>query len=170
MGSLSKLIAKQNLNSGNSPPVDPSLAATSPAASTAPQLAAPAARKVPRVPGEKLAIAEPSASRASDEIGPCPTCGCPLAWESIYRDGALKCEQCHPPPSRRIIGERWAIVTAGVEVLADGTLRGTPTHSWQPLRDCWRHSKRLRGELAGRTLDEQIVWEAQVKFEKRMSG
>ena len=130
--------------------------------SIAPQLAAPTARKVPRVPGEKLAIAEPSASRASDEIGPCPTCGCPLAWESIYRDGVKKCEQCHPAPSRRIVGERWAIVTAGVEVLADGSIQGTPAHSWQPLRDCWRHSKRLRGELAGRTLEEQIVWEAEV--------
>ena len=119
----------------------PPLAATS--------SAAPAARKVPRVPGEKLAIAELAAPREPDEIGPCPTCGCPLAWESIYRDGVKKCEQCHPAPSRRIVGERWAIVTAGVEVLPGGEIRGdpAPSHSWQPLRDCWRHAAAL-AELA----------------------
>jgi hypothetical protein len=151
MGSLSKLIAKQNLNSGNSPPVDPPLEAPLPVMSTAPQPAVPAARKVPRVPGEKLAITELAAPREPDEIGPCPTCGCPLAWESIYRDGVKKCEQCHPAPSRRIVGERWAIVTAGVEVLPGGEIRGdpAPSHSWQPLRDCWRHAAAERDRLEG---------------------
>jgi hypothetical protein len=151
MGSLSKLIAKQNLNSGNSPPVDPPLEAPLPVMSTAPQPAVPAARKVPRVPGEKLAIAELAAPREPDEIGPCPTCGCPLAWESIYRDGVKKCEQCHPAPSRRIVGERWAIVTAGVEVLPGGEIRGdpAPSHSWVPLRDCWRHAAAECGRLEG---------------------
>jgi hypothetical protein len=121
----------------------PPLAATS--------SAAPAARKVPRVPGEKLAIAELAAPREPDEIGPCPTCGCPLAWESIYRDGVKKCEQCHPPPSRRIVGERLAIVTAGVEVLPGGEIRGdpAPSHSWVPLRDCWRHAAAECGRLEG---------------------
>jgi hypothetical protein len=119
----------------------PPLAATS--------SAAPAARKVPRVPGAEPAPVPREVLDRSNEIGPCPTCGCPLAWESIYRDGVKKCEQCHPAPSRRIVGERWAIVTAGVEVLADGSIHGTPTHSWQPLRDCWRHAAAERDRLEG---------------------
>ena len=109
----------------------PPLAATS--------SATPAARKVPRVPG----VTDPTTAK------PCPTCGCPLAWESIYRDGVKKCEQCHPAPSRRIVGERWAIVTAGVEVLPGGEIRGdpAPSHSWQPLRDCWRHAAAERDSV-----------------------
>jgi hypothetical protein len=166
MGLISKIVknSQQPQKSAESAAQIPQEASPLAAPSPAVSMGVAAARKVPRVPGEVL--------DRSNEIGPCPACGCPLAWESIYRDGVLKCEQCHPAPSRRIVGERWAIVTAGVEVLPGGEIRGDPaqSHSWVPLRDCWRHSKRLRGELAGRTLEEQIVVEAQAKFENRRSG
>lgn len=123
-------------------PHRPTEVSTPLAATSSATPAAPAARKVPRVPGAEPMPVPREVLDRSNEIGPCPTCGCPLAWESIYRDGIKKCEQCYPPPSRRIVGERWAIVTAAAD-------NGTPTHSWQPLRDCWRHAAAERDRLEG---------------------
>lgn len=40
---------------------------------------------------------------------PCRTCGSYLAWESIYRDGILRCDQCHPAPSPAMIGRWWGL-------------------------------------------------------------
>jgi hypothetical protein len=153
MGLISKIVknSQQPQKSAESAAQIPQEASPLAAPAPAVSMVVAAARKVPRVPGEKLAIAELAAPREPDEIGPCPTCGCPLAWESIYRDGVKKCEQCHPAPSRRIVGERWAIVTAGVEVLPGGEIRGdpAPSHSWVPLRDCWRHAAAERDRLEG---------------------
>jgi len=144
MGVRSKRLKTENGGDFASP-----LAAPSPAVS----MVVAAARKVPRVPGAEPAPVPREVLDRSNEIGPCPTCGCPLAWESIYRDGVLKCEQCHPAPSRRIVGERWAIVTAGVEVLPGGEIRGdpAPSHSWVPLRDCWRHAVAERDSVIDST-------------------
>jgi hypothetical protein len=45
-----------------------------------------------------------------DTNSPCPRCGSPLFWESIYRDGVIRCRQCEPPPARRFIGRTLAVV------------------------------------------------------------
>lgn len=47
---------------------------------------------------------------------PCATCNSHLAWESIYRDGVLRCDQCSPPPSPAMIGGWWGLVEGGSEI------------------------------------------------------
>jgi len=39
-------------------------------------------------------------------VEPCPACGCPAWWESIY-DPALHCAECRPPPSKRLVRRYW---------------------------------------------------------------
>jgi hypothetical protein len=155
MGLISKIVknSQQPQKSAESAAQIPQEASPLAAPSPAVSMVVAAARKVPRVPGAEPVPVPTISSTSTDPTTakPCPTCGCPLAWESIYRDGVKKCEQCHPAPSRRIVGERWAIVTAGVEVLPGGEIRGdpAPSHSWQPLRDCWRHAAAERDRLEG---------------------
>jgi hypothetical protein len=42
---------------------------------------------------------------------PCPTCGCPFAWHSVY-DRELRCGQCDPYPPAGLIGGKFLAVPA----------------------------------------------------------
>jgi len=44
------------------------------------------------------------------EPSPCPTCGSPGFWHSVY-GGDLKCLTCEPPPGRALIRRRLLIVS-----------------------------------------------------------
>jgi len=40
---------------------------------------------------------------------PCPVCGCPMWWRSMY-GGELLCGNCTPWPSRSLVGDYLAVV------------------------------------------------------------
>jgi len=48
------------------------------------------------------------------EPSPCPTCGSPGFWHSVY-GGDLKCLACDPPPGRALIRRRLLIVSEPVD-------------------------------------------------------
>lgn len=52
------------------------------------------------------ALASPIPAPANHSAQRCPTCLCPVAWESTYLDGRLRCPTCDPPPSPVLVG-RW---------------------------------------------------------------
>lgn len=53
---------------------------------------------------------EENKASSNRPAAPCAICGCPVAWESVYRDGKLRCEICDPPPSTALVGRRVTVV------------------------------------------------------------
>lgn len=81
---------------------------------------------VPAVPEQVAAIDQPAPSTPAH---PCPACGSYLAWESIYRDGVLRCDQCFPAPSAAMVGGWWGLCGSAdlgftwVPVVFEGAVR-----------------------------------------------
>lgn len=106
MGLLSELLYEDEKAAGT---------ATAPAAEirSASVAALPVVAKAMAVPEQVVAIDHPVPSTPAC---PCPTCNSHLAWESIYRDGVLRCDQCEPSPSPAMIGGWWGLVEGGSEI------------------------------------------------------
>jgi hypothetical protein len=61
-----------------------------------------------------------------EKISPCSKCGFPIFWRSIYRDGVLRCGECEPPPSPRLVANK-------VIVTPEGPIDPTEASSDEPL-------------------------------------
>jgi hypothetical protein len=102
MGLLSELLYEDEKDAGT---------ATAPAAEirSASVAAIPVVAKamaVPAVLEQASAIDQPAPTSPAH---PCPTCNSHLAWESIYRDGVLRCDQCELAPSAAMVGGWWGL-------------------------------------------------------------
>lgn len=99
MGLLSELLYEDEKAAGT---------ATAPAAEirSASVAALPVVAKAMAVPEQVVAIDHPVPSTPAH---PCHACGSYLAWESIYRDGTLRCDQCSPAPSAAMVGGWWGL-------------------------------------------------------------
>lgn len=120
MGLLSELLYEDEKFAGTSAGTTATPAAEIRSASVA-AIPVMAARALPATVEGETKIAAIDQPRSTPTVPttpacPCPTCNSHLAWESIYRDGVLRCDQCEPSPSPAMIGGWWGLVEGGSEI------------------------------------------------------